>query len=53
MRAGIFIPLLLVTCSPREPEHFDKRILVVVKTEAPASSMVGSMIQPLLKFLIP
>lgn len=53
MRAGVLIPLLLVTCAPREPEHFDKRILIVVKTEQPASSAVGSMIKPLLNFLIP
>lgn len=53
MRLGLWLPLLLATCSPREPEPFDKRILIVVKTEQPASSTVSSMIQPLLKFLIP
>lgn len=53
MKPPVILALLLATCSPREPEHFDKRVLVVVRTEAPASSTVGSMITPLLKFLIP
>lgn len=53
MKSSLLLPLLLVTCAPREPEHFDKTILVIVKTEQPASSTVGSMIKPLLNFLIP
>jgi hypothetical protein len=47
--------LCLVSCAPKtaEARHYDKSILIVVKTEQPASSAVGSMIKPLLNLLIP
>lgn len=54
--AGVLLLCLsLVACVPKtaEARHFDKSILIVVKTEQPASSAVGSMIKPLLNFLIP
>ena len=52
---GLLLCLSLVSCAPRTAEagHFDKRILIVVKTEQPPSSVVGSMIKPLLNFLLP
>lgn len=52
---GLLLCLSLVSCAPRTAEagHFDKRILIVVKTEQPPSSAVGSMIKPLLNFLLP
>lgn len=53
MKPSVLMALALATCSPREPETFDKRILIVVKTEQPASSTVGAIIKPLLNFLIP
>lgn len=44
---------LLSSCAAKQPEKFDKKILVVIRGQQNYSSVVGSIIQPVFHLILP